>query len=61
MPTDGTLFIENIPRRKQWLLVALSVFFSFGAVLSAVAGLIIIPSNSCPEPPEPCDVATQNK
>ncbi|KAG9042347.1 hypothetical protein FS837_010980, partial [Tulasnella sp. UAMH 9824] len=46
MPTDGTLFIENIPRRKQWLLVALSVFFSFGAVLSAIAGLIIIPSNT---------------
>ncbi|KAG8992280.1 hypothetical protein FRB90_001049, partial [Tulasnella sp. 427] len=61
MPTDGTLFIENIPRRKQWLLVALSVFFSFGAVLSAIAGLIIIPSKSCPEQPEPCDVATQNK
>ena len=42
MPTDGTLFMENIPRRKQHLLIALSVFFSFGAVLSAVVGLIVI-------------------
>jgi len=49
MPTDGTLFLENVPRRKQYLLTLLSVFFSFGAVLSALLGIVIIPSHSCPE------------
>ncbi|KAF8758787.1 Sugar transporter [Rhizoctonia solani] len=28
MPTDGTLFLENVPKKKQYLLTALSVFFS---------------------------------
>lgn len=60
MPTDGTLFLENIPRGKQYLLTLLSVFFSFGAVLSAFIGLLVIPSNSCPPSPEPCDPETQN-
>ncbi|KAG8899343.1 hypothetical protein FRB99_006774 [Tulasnella sp. 403] len=60
MPTDGTLFLENIPRRNRYLLTCLSVFFSFGAVLSAVVGLFVIPSSSCPAPPSPCDVETQN-
>ncbi|KAG8889996.1 hypothetical protein FRB98_001431 [Tulasnella sp. 332] len=60
MPTDGTLFLENIPRGKQYLLTLLSVFFSFGAVLSAVIGLLVIPANSCPLPPAACDTETQN-
>ncbi|KDQ20952.1 hypothetical protein BOTBODRAFT_62009 [Botryobasidium botryosum FD-172 SS1] len=67
MPTDGTLLLENVPRKKQYLLTALSVFFSLGAVLSAVVGMIIIPRYSCPENIQtsadapPCDVDTQNK
>lgn len=60
MPTDGTLFLENIPRGKRYLLTLLSVFFSFGAVLSAVIGLVVIPSNSCPPAPEPCNPEEQN-
>jgi hypothetical protein len=51
MPTDGTLFLENVPRKKQYLLTALSVFFSLGAVVSAIIAIIIIPGNSCPEVP----------
>ncbi|CAE6466448.1 unnamed protein product [Rhizoctonia solani] len=50
MPTDGTLFLENVPKKKQYLLTALSVFFSLGAVVSAIIAIIIIPGNSCPEP-----------
>lgn len=69
MPTDGTLFLENLPKRKQYLLTALSVFFAMGSVLSSVLGLIIIPSKSCPEhePNETnlllleCNVKEQNK
>jgi hypothetical protein len=49
MPTDGTLFLENVPRKKQYLLTALSVFFSLGAVVSAIIAIIIIPGHSCPE------------
>ncbi|KAF8610322.1 MFS general substrate transporter [Ceratobasidium sp. AG-I] len=49
MPTDGTLFLENVPKKKQYLLTALSLFFSMGAVVSAIIAIIIIPNNSCPE------------
>ncbi|EAU86401.2 membrane transporter [Coprinopsis cinerea okayama7 len=47
MPTDGTLLLEHMPKSKQYLVTALSVFFSFGAVLSAVIALLVIPQNSC--------------
>lgn len=59
MPTDGTLLLEHMPNGKQYLVTALSVFFSLGSVLSAGVALIVIPSRSCP-PSEPCDVVTQN-
>jgi hypothetical protein len=48
MPTDGTLLLEHMPNGKRYLLTALSVFFSLGAVLSALIGIIIIPRYSCP-------------
>ncbi|KAH7924538.1 MFS general substrate transporter [Leucogyrophana mollusca] len=60
MPTDGTLLLEHMPKGKQYLVTALSVFFSFGSVLSAVVALLIIPRNSC-SPGQPCDVAKENK
>ncbi|KAI0754860.1 MFS general substrate transporter [Daedaleopsis nitida] len=60
MPTDGTLLLEHMPNGKKYLVTALSVFFSFGAVLAAVIGLVVIPSHSCPPPPATCDVASQN-
>ncbi|KAF8531259.1 major facilitator superfamily domain-containing protein [Gautieria morchelliformis] len=47
MPTDGTLLLEHMPNGKRYLLTALSVFFSLGAVLSALVGIIIIPRYSC--------------
>jgi hypothetical protein len=59
MPTDGTLLLEHMPNGKQYLVTALSVFFSFGSVLSAAVALTVIPSRSC-SPNVPCDVATQN-
>ena len=66
MPTDGTLFLENVPKKKQYLLTGLSVFFSFGGVIAAIVGIIIIPGNSCPERGPSgelpsCDVETQNQ
>jgi len=51
MPTDGTLFMENIPKTRHYLLTGLSVFFSFGAVISSFLGLLILPGSSCKEPP----------
>jgi MFS family permease len=70
MPTDGTLLLEQLPREKQYLVTALSVFFSVGSVVSAVAALLVLPNNSCPLSaelpfpstlaPPPCDVETQN-
>lgn len=62
MPTDGTLLLEHVPKHKQYLVTALSVFFSLGSVLSAIVGIIIIPGHSCPSnSPEGCDVSTMNK
>ncbi|KAL5524378.1 hypothetical protein ACEPAF_9518 [Sanghuangporus sanghuang] len=64
MPTDGTLLLEHMPKGKQYLVTALSVFFSFGSVLSAIMGIIIIPGHSCPSKTEagpPCDVETMNR
>jgi MFS family permease len=60
MPTDGTLLLENIPRSKQYLVTALSVFFSIGAVLAAVVALVTLPSHSCPPLPAECDVQKVN-
>lgn len=60
MPTDGTLLLEHMPNGKQYLVTALSVFFSFGAVLSAVVGLLVIPGHSCPPAPATCDVGSEN-
>lgn len=64
MPTDGTLLLEHMPKGKQYLVTALSVFFSVGSVLSAIVGIIVIPRNSCPTRTPtipPCDVETMNK
>ena len=47
MPTDGTLLLEHMPKGKQYLVTALSVFFSFGAVFSAIVGLLVLPKHSC--------------
>ncbi|KAI5477168.1 MFS transporter [Pseudohyphozyma bogoriensis] len=62
MPTDGTLFLENIPKTHHFLLTALSAFFSVGAVLTSMLGLFILPAHSCPESSKAtCDVSTQNQ
>ncbi|ESK88018.1 membrane transporter [Moniliophthora roreri MCA 2997] len=62
MPTDGTLLLEHMPNGKQYLVTALSVFFSFGAVLSAVVALLVVPQHSCPtDSATTCDVSTQNQ
>ncbi|KAF9543339.1 MFS general substrate transporter [Agrocybe pediades] len=62
MPTDGTLLLEHMPKDKQYLVTALSIFFSFGAVLSAVVGLLILPNNSCsPSAIPPCNVDLENR
>lgn len=56
MPTDGTLLLEHMPRGKEYLVTALSVFFSFGAVLAALVAIVLIPKNSCQPLPAPCDL-----
>lgn len=61
MPTDGTLLLEHMPKGKQYLVTALSVFFSFGAVLSAVVALLVVPHNSCIATEILCDVDKDNK
>ncbi|KAF8895585.1 major facilitator superfamily domain-containing protein [Infundibulicybe gibba] len=62
MPTDGTLLLEHMPKKKQYLVTALSVFFSFGSVLSAVVALLVVPQNSCPtDPSQPCDPNVDNR
>jgi hypothetical protein len=62
MPTDGTLLLEHMPKEKQYLVTALSFFFSIGAVLSAVVALLVLPQNSCPSSAlVPCEVDVQNQ
>lgn len=55
MPTDGTLFLENLPHSKQYLLTFLSIFFSLGAVLSSCISLLFLPGKSC-SAYEGCDI-----
>jgi len=50
MPTDQTLALETLPRSNRHLLTSLSIFFSFGSVIAAVAAIRIIPSRSCSPP-----------
>jgi hypothetical protein len=57
MPTDGTLLLEHMPRGREYMVTALSVFFSFGAVLSALVAIIVIPKHSCEPAPAPCDIS----
>ena len=47
IPTDGTLVLEQLPNNKKHLVTALAVFFPFGSVFAAVAGLIIVPRYTC--------------
>lgn len=61
MPTDGTLLLEHVPNDKQYLVTALSVFFSIGAVISAMVAVFVLPQNSCPIGAHPCDVEVQNR
>jgi len=42
MPIDGTLFIESLPPQHHHWLTALSVFFSLGSVVSALAALVLL-------------------
>lgn len=59
MPTDGTIFLEALPKRSHYLLTALSVFFAAGSVLSSLLAFFIVPKNSCGGA-QPCD-PTKNK
>ncbi|KAH9964760.1 major facilitator superfamily domain-containing protein, partial [Russula compacta] len=56
LPTDGTLLLEHMPRGKEYLVTALSVFFSFGAVLASLVAILLIPKNTCDPSPAPCDL-----
>lgn len=58
MPTDGTLILEQLPNNKKYLVTALSIFFSFGAVLAAITALVIVPRYTCFA--ADCDVAKDN-
>ena len=43
-----------MPKGKQYLVTALSVFFSFGAVVSALVAIFVVPGNSCTSSSETC-------
>ncbi|ORZ28923.1 major facilitator superfamily domain-containing protein [Lobosporangium transversale] len=50
MPVDGALFLEFTPKKSQYLLTFLSIFFSFGAVATSILGYILLPPFSCELP-----------
>ncbi|KAJ2748777.1 hypothetical protein GGI19_005970, partial [Coemansia pectinata] len=62
MPVDGAIFLEFVPREKRHLLTLLSVFFSFGSVLTSSIALAILPPFSCPDGSDQngCDMSKQN-
>ncbi|KAF0536952.1 MFS general substrate transporter [Gigaspora margarita] len=61
MPVDGALFLEFIPKTHQYLLTSLSVFFSFGAVLTSILAYLVLPQNSCIDSSgKTCNVEEQN-
>lgn len=60
MPTDGTLFLESIPKKRHYYLTALSVFFSLGSVVCAVIALLLLPGNSCTND-APCKKGDENQ
>ncbi|GJJ74918.1 hypothetical protein EMPS_07276 [Entomortierella parvispora] len=47
MPVDGALFLEFTPKKNQYLLTFLSIFFSFGAVATSLLGYFLLPPFSC--------------
>ena len=47
VPIDGALFIEFVPKNKQFLMSMMSVFFSFGATYTAGIAWAILPKYSC--------------
>ncbi|KAG0330203.1 hypothetical protein BGZ99_007064, partial [Dissophora globulifera] len=47
MPVDGALFLEFTPKKNQYLLTFLSIFFSFGAVATSLLGYFLLPPYSC--------------
>ncbi|GAA5975541.1 hypothetical protein JCM5350_002641 [Sporobolomyces pararoseus] len=65
MPTDGTLFLENIPKTSHYLLTALSVFFSLGAIVTSILSMLIFPRFTCNSSPDatesPCDPRSENR
>ncbi|KAF9177669.1 hypothetical protein BGZ51_008469 [Haplosporangium sp. Z 767] len=50
MPVDGALFLEFTPKKNQYLLTFLSIFFSFGAVAASLLGYVLLPPYSCEAP-----------
>ncbi|KAF9145760.1 hypothetical protein BGX30_007073 [Mortierella sp. GBA39] len=52
MPVDGALFLEFTPKKNQYLLTFLSIFFSFGAVATSILGYFLLPRYSCETPVE---------
>ena len=58
LPTDGTLILEQLPNSKKYLVTALTIFFSFGSVFTAIVGLIIVPRYTCST--DDCDMSKDN-
>ncbi|KAI1317558.1 hypothetical protein EDD11_008252, partial [Mortierella claussenii] len=53
---DGALFLEFTPKKNQYLLTFLSIFFSFGAVATSLLGYVLLPKYSCETtPPGGCN------
>ncbi|CAG8708549.1 17585_t:CDS:2 [Acaulospora morrowiae] len=61
LPVDGAIFLEFVPKDKQYLLTFMSVFWPFGSVVTSVIAYFILPPFSCPENgTTSCDVHTHN-
>ncbi|GBB96130.1 hypothetical protein RclHR1_02690015 [Rhizophagus clarus] len=58
LPVDAAIFLEFVPKEKQYLLTFSSIFFEIGAVIASSVGYLILPSYSCWE--EDCDVTKEN-
>ncbi|EJD39649.1 MFS general substrate transporter [Auricularia subglabra TFB-10046 SS5] len=47
IPIDATILMDFIPKRKRWLLVALSAFQRVGVIVAALISWGLVPTHAC--------------
>lgn len=54
LPVDSAIFLESLPTNKKWLLTVMSVWWSFGQVVTALISWGLITNYSCSDSASEC-------